>query len=275
MVSRIDSNKGSISHGRDGTGTDREVFVIPRSRILKYSFKTPVMVRWLIGISVSLITALFVLEGMLPIEGAGIYLLVASLSIFVITSVGLFALAKVTIQARHLKELLNIDRATGLFGSGYLAEELDRLVEEGDKGLFLIFLDLDELKSFNDRFGHRRGDALIHDAAEALSEAVAGRGVGFRYGGDEFVAILSDMSRSDAVALAKRVHKLFVVRKIAASIGMCQWRPGMSADDLLHTADKAMYKAKHAGKGRLFIPKEDCMNTDDPKGEFIDYRGAA
>lgn len=249
---------------------DKAFLELTKSPINESSLKTPTMVQWLIGLCVTLFSILFFLGQVLPENRSGLYLMVSSISILLIASFGLYALSKAANQSKHLKNLLNIDRTTGLFSSVFLMEELDRLISEGNHNLVLIFLDLDELKLYNDKYGHRRGDILIRNAGEALIEAIAGHGVGFRYGGDEFVAILANVSRENAIEFAKRVHRSFVMRGISASIGIYPWKPGMSSDQLLNEADQAMYKAKRSGKGRLFIPDEQSTgSTRDLKGKFI------
>jgi diguanylate cyclase (GGDEF)-like protein len=270
-MEKDENNKTNSRLSPDEMEWNRDTFRFPKSSIVESSFKTPTWVQWFIGLCVLLFAMLFFLGQLLLPDKSEIYLVVSSVSVLIIAFFGLFSLSKLTKQTRHLRLLLNIDRTTGLYGSTFLMEKLDRLIDEAGHELVLIFLDLDELKEFNDKFGHRRGDILIRNAADILSKTVAGKGMGFRCGGDEFVAMLTDISSEEAVELAKSVHESFVEKGISASIGVYQWRKGMSADKLLYEADQAMYKAKRAGKGKLFIPDIGSYgNADDLDGEFIE-----
>jgi diguanylate cyclase (GGDEF)-like protein len=225
-------------------------------------FKMPTLIETFIGLAVVIVIALFFLGEYLPQEmHTAPFLLTSIIAISIIVGFGIYALRKVSSQSKHYQYLLNIDRTTGLYSSVFLMEELDKLVSEGKQNLVLMFLDLDELKLYNDKYGHRAGDKLIHNAAEAIMDAIAGRGVGFRYGGDEFVAVLTGVTSEDALLMAKRVQAAFANREISASIGVYPWRPGLSPDQLLHEADKAMYTAKRAGKGRIFIGSPECDGT--------------
>ncbi|HHS50199.1 MAG TPA: GGDEF domain-containing protein [candidate division Zixibacteria bacterium] len=247
-------NKAAENKKRKESDWDRAFMELVESPDSLSGIRTPLMVQWLIGICVVLFALLFFLGQVLPAEKSGLYLLISALSILAIGIFGMFALSRAANQSRKLKDLLDIDRATGLYSSIFLMEELDRLTSAGKGELSVIFIDLDELKQYNDKYGHRRGDQLIRSAGQAIKSAIAGHGTGFRYGGDEFVAILQNVLPETAVQIAKRVQKSFEDSGISASIGICRWRPGMSSDELIDSADKAMYMAKRAGKGRLFIP---------------------
>jgi len=232
-----------------------------------YGIKAPGLIQIFVVVAVFLIIALLFLGEFLHEHGLGwIFRGISIFAVLVVFGVGLFAIKKVRKQSDRLREMLNIDRTTGLYSSVYLMEELDRLVDKGPGNLVLIFLDLDELKYYNDKYGHRAGDTLIRESAEALAEAIAGCGVGFRYGGDEFVALLNDVTPADALKIAKRVHASFENREISASMGVYPWRPGLSPDDLLDKADKAMYNAKRAGKGRISFGGAE----EDPIADIID-----
>ncbi|GEM_PF-1417270 len=246
---------------------------IPTAQLLKAerALKTPTLVQIFVGVSVVLIVLLFFLGAYFTEAQKGFFLLTSVVCVLLVLIFGLYTISRFSRQSVHLKELLNIDRTTGLYSSTFLMEELDRLVAEKHPNLVLIFLDLDELKLYNDKYGHRAGDKLIRNSAEALVEAIAGRGVGFRYGGDEFVAVLNDVSYDEALQMAKRVHAAFKNRDISASIGVYPWRPGLSADALLHQADKAMYAAKRSGKGRIFFGGGEIGGTMETiESELLD-----
>jgi len=222
--------------------------------------KAPFWLQMIMGLAILLIVILIIFHNM---EYFQILFPIISVILLLISIFSLIALRKVFQYTQQLKLALNTDRMTGLYSSVYLMEMLDVFVESGDGDLVLIFMDLDELKEYNDKYGHRAGDKLITSAAEGLSEAIAGRGTGYRYGGDEFVGVLNDISLEEGEQIAKRIVKAFEIRDISASIGVCKWEPGMTADSFLHEADRTMYKAKKSGKGGIVVQKDDLPEENE------------
>ncbi|RKZ30908.1 hypothetical protein DRQ36_03865 [bacterium] len=255
-----------------GTGSwESEYFSVPLESETESHIKTPALVQAFLFLAVVIVVAFFFTAQMITEGRVGWFMLFTAFALMILVSFGVYAINRINRQAVHFKQLLNIDRTTGLYSSVFMMEELDRLVAQPKGNLVLIFLDLDELKTYNDKYGHRAGDKLIRDSAEALMDAIVGRGVGFRYGGDEFVAVLNDVSIDEALSMAKRVHRAFENREISASIGVYPWRPGLSADEFLHEADKAMYIAKRSGKGRVFFGGAEIGGTMDAlQNQLID-----
>ncbi len=126
----------------------------------------------------------------------------------------------------------------------------------------VIFIDLDDFKLVNDRFGHSTGDGLVRGVAQRLSSVIRGGDVVARLGGDEFAVLLRDMSTSaDPIAVGERIlevladpfdidgHRLTA----RASVGIAIGNSAVSSDELLRQADIAMYGAKSDGKGRYTV----------------------
>lgn len=157
------------------------------------------------------------------------------------------------------------DPLTGLANRMYLLEELHRTLARSkrhdNKGVGLLFLDIDCFKEVNDSYGHLAGDQLLIEVARLLCECVRPSDLVGRLGGDEFTVILGELqSPADAEAIAKRIlarlQKPVHVRsgdlQTGASIGITlSDGRNISASDLLQEADAAMYKAKAAGKNRF------------------------
>jgi diguanylate cyclase (GGDEF)-like protein/PAS domain S-box-containing protein len=131
----------------------------------------------------------------------------------------------------------------------------------------VMFIDLDDLKSVNDSHGHSAGDAVLKVAATRLRRAVRAEDMVGRLGGDEFVALLAEpLGIEDAAGVAQRLHDVMSDRitigkraiRATVSIGVVMTGPGddRGAEDVLHSADVAMYDAKTSGKGqtRFFTP---------------------
>ncbi|WP_144147141.1 putative bifunctional diguanylate cyclase/phosphodiesterase [Paraburkholderia sp. BCC1884] len=133
----------------------------------------------------------------------------------------------------------------------------------------VLFIDLDGFKSINDSLGHGVGDDLLEVCAERLRQALRHTDMVARLGGDEFVIVvetLSDASSAETVAegVLRRLSEEITVNglplRVSASIGIAFYpRDGGDAEQLLHSADAAMYAAKQGGRNtfRVFEPKMD------------------
>jgi diguanylate cyclase (GGDEF)-like protein len=122
----------------------------------------------------------------------------------------------------------------------------------------LLYLDLDDFKQVNDRFGHERGDEVLKSVATAILASVRGNDLPARVGGDEFVVLLQNVDRVNAERIARRIHE--EVEEAGADIGVgCTIGaayfaiPPQSASELVAVADRIMYAAKEAGKRRVLV----------------------
>ncbi len=139
-----------------------------------------------------------------------------------------------------------------------LDEEIDRAGRTGGQ-LSCLLLDLDNFKLVNDQQGHQAGDALLRAVVQALVGEFRAFDRVARYGGDEFVVILPNAGLdSAAVAAGRALERLHAISGqdavgpgVSASIGVAQWQPSMSTDELLEACDAALLRAKREGKGRV------------------------
>jgi diguanylate cyclase (GGDEF)-like protein/PAS domain S-box-containing protein len=126
--------------------------------------------------------------------------------------------------------------------------------DDGTKGLAVLFCDLDGFKSINDRFGHNAGDAVLIEVARRLSRAVRDGDTVARLGGDEFVILADGLGRADAQDLAVRLRNEIIqpIRaegravRVGASFGIGWAHCGMTADEVLKSADERMYIEKRS-----------------------------
>ncbi|MEW2246893.1 diguanylate cyclase CdgB [Streptomyces sp. NPDC006975] len=133
-----------------------------------------------------------------------------------------------------------------------VAPEGDR--DDGTKGLAVLFCDLDGFKSINDRFGHNAGDAVLIEVARRLSNGVRDGDTVARLGGDEFVILADGLGRADAQDLAVRLRNEIIqpIRaegravRVGASFGIGWAHCGMTADEVLKSADERMYVEKRS-----------------------------
>jgi diguanylate cyclase (GGDEF)-like protein len=167
-------------------------------------------------------------------------------------------------QSRRAEDAMRaaaVDLLTGLATYRVLQERLQYEVERSkrsDEPFALLFLDLDEFKQVNDRYGHEAGNEILQAVASEIRAAVRASDVAARYGGDEFVVILTrtDLHGATRVAEALREGIEAVGRRlgyadgsVTVSVGVAEFDPRRPAEgDLLVTADRALYRAKAAGR---------------------------
>lgn len=141
-----------------------------------------------------------------------------------------------------------------------LAEEIGR-AERARSKLACMLIDLDDFKLVNDRHGHATGDAVLRGVAETLMGEFRAFDRVARYGGDEFVVILAEADLDSAAVAAERARvrlegiTVAGPEGVACSIGVAQWHPAMSVDDLLQACDSALLEGKRAGKRRVNVAR--------------------
>jgi two-component system cell cycle response regulator len=169
-------------------------------------------------------------------------------------------------QVSELQKLSVLDGLTLLHNHRYFQERLReefRLAQRYDDTLALILVDLDHFKQINDRFGHPVGDDVLRRVARALQQSVRETDIVARYGGEEFAVLLPRTHLTGAITVAERIWKeLGSLRAgpegllpVTASLGISGFphRTVLSPDQLLLTADEALYRAKHEGRNRICL----------------------
>ena len=167
-------------------------------------------------------------------------------------------------QAEEAQRAAATDMLTGLATFRVLRDRLTHEVERskrsGDR-FTVLFLDLDRLKEVNDRFGHEAGNEVLKAVSQEIRAAVRASDLAARYGGDEFVVILTrtDLSGAERVAEALRTGVESVGRRlgypegqVTVSVGIAEYDPDRpSSGDLLVNADRALYRAKASGRNTV------------------------
>jgi diguanylate cyclase (GGDEF)-like protein len=163
---------------------------------------------------------------------------------------------------RALRHQALHDSLTGLANRTLFQDRLTHsLMQRRRAGgsLAVLFLDLDEFKRVNDRFGHEAGDQVLIAAAERLAQSLRDIDTSARLGGDEFTAILDGVSNEEIDLILERLHNAFgapfevagTVIHLTVSIGVAiATEPAITEGELLRRADVAMYLAKSRGKSR-------------------------
>jgi diguanylate cyclase (GGDEF)-like protein len=157
------------------------------------------------------------------------------------------------------------DECTGLYNSRHLdhvlAREIDRSTRFGHE-FSIVFMDLDDFKSVNDTHGHLQGSKLLGMIGKLIQGQLRLSDSAFRYGGDEFVLLLPQTSKSNALVMVRRLREALSARvfplaeervsKMTAAYGVASF-PGdaTTAQDLLRVADAAMYGVKNTTRGGI------------------------
>ena len=148
-----------------------------------------------------------------------------------------------------------------------LEKELWRSRRYGGR-ISLIMIDIDNLKSINDAYGHRAGDKAIRKVSKRIKECIRQIDTAARYGGDEFAVILLNSSLDDAIIVAQRMVDAVASSQVtwqkeqiplSISVGLGQYDPDTTPEDITSRSDQALYIAKQAGKNtvRIFEPAKN------------------
>ena len=155
-----------------------------------------------------------------------------------------------------------VDSLTGLFNRTFFFAALEREIARSarsGRGFCLLMMDLDELKTTNDRYGHFVGDRVLRGVGEVIRDGVRRIDTAARYGGDEFVVLLPETDPSGAYVLAEKIRlgvsDLAVPgteARTSLSVGVVSYPDdGQTSDELMIAADQAMYGSKRSGKNRV------------------------
>ncbi|MFD1743869.1 PleD family two-component system response regulator [Rhizobium helianthi] len=162
-------------------------------------------------------------------------------------------------------ELAVTDGLTGLHNRRYLDNHLKTLFNRAaarGRPLSVCITDIDRFKSVNDTYGHDVGDEVLREFARRIRSTVRGADLACRYGGEEFVVVMPDTDASAAAAIAERLRGMIEAipftlpggaqLHITASLGIATFCEGMETpEQLMKSADKALYEAKNSGRNRV------------------------
>jgi diguanylate cyclase (GGDEF)-like protein len=153
------------------------------------------------------------------------------------------------------------DALTGVYNRASFDESLHRecnLSKRHGRPLALIVLDIDHFKAINDQLGHASGDCAIRAIADITAEQIRNTDILFRFGGEEFVILLTDTNMDGALLLAERIRLSIENMQskcvsgnplhMTASLGVAQYDTNENGQSLFTRADHALYDAKHAGR---------------------------
>lgn len=172
--------------------------------------------------------------------------------------------------AAQLVRLAEHDALTGLYNRRRFEDDLAQFFHDAERTpaqAALLFFDLDEFKYVNDTFGHRAGDAVLNRVAIEVRTLIREGDILYRLGGDEFAVLMPHASQDDAGHLAERIVRRISQTPMAmqeqtvrltTSLGIAHFPTHAgNAEDFVAHADAAMYQAKHTGKNRWKVYRQD------------------
>ena len=159
----------------------------------------------------------------------------------------------------EVRRLSITDDLTGLYNHRHffktLESELTRLKRQRTS-LSLLMFDLDNFKRYNDFYGHLEGDRVLRKIGEIIKHSIRHNvDSGYRYGGDEFAALLIGAFLDQALTIAERIRSSIEhagFKDITVSIGLAEFREDFDLERFVKSADDAMYVAKHSGGNRIY-----------------------
>jgi len=180
-----------------------------------------------------------------------------------------FQMNEIQVLQNQLREQAIRDPLTGLYNRRFLEESLDREIaharREG-KNMCIAMIDVDNFKSFNDRYGHKVGDMILRSLGEILLANTRKSDVSCRFGGEEFVVVMPNASPDGARKRAQQWRRAFQMLQnsfsgqelqATISVGLAAFpMHGKDWPTVLHAADKALYESKQQGKNRVTVYQE-------------------
>jgi diguanylate cyclase (GGDEF)-like protein len=178
--------------------------------------------------------------------------------------------ASIALENAHLHGLVKAqavtDELTGLANRRRFMEVVElelKRAERFQSPLGLLLVDLDDFKNVNDRFGHGTGDEVLRALSDVFRESLRDVDLAARLGGEEFAVLLPETDYSGAAGVAERLRASLASLEletpdreqfgVTASFGVAVYPEAQSVDELLRTADAALYRAKAEGKNRVAL----------------------
>ena len=180
---------------------------------------------------------------------------------------------KLETEIKRLKRLVYYDELTGILNRRGFYEDAGRMFNyvyskhgitynrQSDKLPFsVIFIDIDNFKKVNDKYGHEEGDKVLKHVAKVMKFVLRGNDIYARWGGEEFVIALPQASKETAVRIAEKLCNAFAdsevelggqKEKVTMSVGIVMHSNEKNLDQMIKKADHAMYKAKKNGKNQV------------------------
>jgi diguanylate cyclase (GGDEF)-like protein len=170
-------------------------------------------------------------------------------------------------ERETLNDLSMLDPLTGLYNRRGLQHRLDEQLAQNTKDHYVMLLDIDHFKAYNDHYGHMMGDKALIRVSTAIRDAVRSRDIVARYGGEEFMVLLPHSDAQSAMRTAEQIRQqvydlkiphMFnesVATNVTISIGIAPLIAN-NVNLALENADRALYEAKHLGRNSILTSEQ-------------------
>jgi diguanylate cyclase (GGDEF)-like protein len=166
---------------------------------------------------------------------------------------------------QEIQQLAVRDGLTGLYNYRYFRQQIERTVQQARRygsPVSLLMIDLDNFKSYNDSYGHLKGDMILKEVSGLLLVHTRASDLVARYGGEEFVVLLPEINEEHAHNVGEKIRQVIeehpfalaageLPKSLTISVGVASSPGEWSADALIQKADEALYRAKSLGKNRV------------------------
>lgn len=216
--------------------------------------------------AVSLALSSFITAFMVAALSLSEFIMVYQFAIIVIASNALFgvALPKLVADNFELKRRVSTDTLTSAASREHLYQHADRVFSQAKQHGFpvsLIILDVDDFKKINDTYGHQAGDTALRKLCQTANQLLRPTDMLARFGGDEFVVLLTDTAEVDAAQISERLHRkinqMDMHFPLTTSLGVATRKRDEGFSEVFRRADKALYRAKEQGRNQV-IYATDC-----------------
>ncbi len=170
-------------------------------------------------------------------------------------------------EKRFVSTLIDKDPLTGAYNRRKFDQDialLGAMYRRTNKGSSLMIIDIDHFKEYNDRFGHQQGDRVLKQVTSTIENSLRDYDKIhlYRYGGEEFVIIIPDITAKEAMGIGERLRaKVETSCPITISIGISQQRTiTENLEALIQDADVALYEAKRSGRNRVIVFRKGNEN---------------
>jgi diguanylate cyclase (GGDEF)-like protein len=197
---------------------------------------------------------------------------------FLVITIGIAVFAEMLHRERRKAESqAMVDQLTGLPNRRHVDLALDREFGAALRGRMLgvVMYDVDHFKKFNDTYGHAVGDDVLRTVGEILRKYTRRQNVSGRYGGEEFISVVSDVDRDGMLIFANRVREAIKNTElpwghVSVSGGIALYREGMGSHEVLvAAADRALYAAKSAGRDRIEVADDEAWKPERPSAPRV------
>lgn len=161
-------------------------------------------------------------------------------------------------ERAFVSSLIDKDPLTGAYNRRKFDQDIgliEAMSKRSDKGSSLLIIDIDHFKNFNDEYGHQEGDRVLREVTQAIERSLReyDKIHLYRYGGEEFVVIIPDISAGEAFRVGERIRThVSSSCSVTVSVGISHYTEiSGSLESLLSDADSALYEAKRTGRNKV------------------------